>query len=617
MHLQYFSHRLFAVLLASPGLFLLTSSVTWATVSDHSVAPNLKIGVTSQESGVRGEDFHSFVVGERAGESQTELQSNVVVNKGDEGDRGAVPLEEHQVPQLNAIQSESTEIVSSEPSESIADDSFEQVTSVSQLSDVQPTDWAFEALRSLVERYGCIAGYPDRTYRGNRAMSRYEFAAGLNACLNRINELIVSGTTNFVTKEDLARLQRLQQEFATELVTLRGRVDTLEARTTQLEETQFSTTTKLNAEIIVAVADTFGNRVGDNRDRTRTILADRGRLNLETSFTGRDLLRTRLEFGNFGNISEQTGTNMTGLNFEGNVDNKLLIPHLLYRTPLTPNLSITFGTVGLGYTDITETLTPPTIASDSMGIPSRFGEYSPLYRRGGGGGAINWNISKNLLLTVGYLTGNTNLPEDKNGLFNGSYNALAQLAYFGDWGAIGIAYSRSYAPSGQVDLTGSTGSFLATRPFGDNIATSSDSIGIQGFYRISPNVQVHAWGVYTHANAQSSGISSLANGQGSSVLLNVNGGSSADILYGAIGLSFPDVGGKGNLPGILVGLPPRVINSDVREERSTSYHIETFYRFQVTENISITPGFWVIINPENDSRNDTQWVGLIRTGFNF
>lgn len=44
-----------------------------------------------------------------------------------------------------------------------------QVISVSQLSDVQPNDWAFEALQSLVERYGCIAGYPDGTFRGKRA----------------------------------------------------------------------------------------------------------------------------------------------------------------------------------------------------------------------------------------------------------------------------------------------------------------------------------------------------------------------------------------------------------------------------------------------------------------
>ena len=308
---------------------------------------------------------------------------------------------------------------------------------------------------------------------------------------------------------------------------------------------------------------------------------------------------------------------MTGLNFEGNVDNDVILPHLLYRTPVTSNLSVTIGSVGLGYTDITDTLTPPTIASDSMGIPSRFGEYSPLYRRGGGGAAVNWNIQKNLILTVGYLVGTPNIPVAKNGLFDGSYNALAQLAYYGDWGAIGVAYSRSYAPSNQVNLTGSTGSFLATEPFGDTIATSSDSIGVQGFYRFSPSVQVHAWGVYTRANAESSGISSLSDGRGGSVLLNVGDGDRADILYGAIGLTFPDVGGKGNLPGILVGLPPRVISSDVRDERNTSYHIESFYRFQVNEHISITPGFWVIINPENDSRNDTPWVGLIRTGFNF
>ncbi|MGL5064872.1 MAG: iron uptake porin, partial [Microcoleus sp.] len=79
-----------------------------------------------------------------------------------------------------------------------------QVTSVSQLSDVQPTDWAFQALQSLVERYGCIVGYPDGTYRGNRALTRYEFAAGVNACLDQVTKLIGASTANFVTKDDLA-----------------------------------------------------------------------------------------------------------------------------------------------------------------------------------------------------------------------------------------------------------------------------------------------------------------------------------------------------------------------------------------------------------------------------
>lgn len=61
-----------------------------------------------------------------------------------------------------------------------------QVTSVSQLSDVQPTDWAFQALQSLVERYGCIAGYPNKTFRGNRALTRYEFA-GWFECLSGLS----------------------------------------------------------------------------------------------------------------------------------------------------------------------------------------------------------------------------------------------------------------------------------------------------------------------------------------------------------------------------------------------------------------------------------------------
>lgn len=76
-----------------------------------------------------------------------------------------------------------------------------QVTSVSQLSDVQPTDWAFQALQSLVKRYGCIAGYPDGTYRGNRALTRYEFAAGLNACLDRVNVDSQTAASHFSTMQ--------------------------------------------------------------------------------------------------------------------------------------------------------------------------------------------------------------------------------------------------------------------------------------------------------------------------------------------------------------------------------------------------------------------------------
>ena len=90
--------------------------------------------------------------------------------------------------------------------------SADQVTSVTQFSDVYPTDWAYQALAGLVETYGCVAGYPNGTFRGNRAMTRFEAAALLNACLDRVTE---------VTDE----LRRLMAEFETELAILKGRVD--------------------------------------------------------------------------------------------------------------------------------------------------------------------------------------------------------------------------------------------------------------------------------------------------------------------------------------------------------------------------------------------------------
>jgi hypothetical protein len=218
-----------------------------------------------------------------------------------------------------------------------------QVTSVSQLSDVQPMDWAFQALQSLVERYGCIAGYPDGTFRGNRALTRYEFAAGLNACLDRVNELIATGGADGVRKEDLATLQRLQEEFSVEVATLRGRVDSLEARTAELEANQFSTTTKLTGEVIVAISDVFGGEVAltsnpndptnaaragrDVDDTSNTVLSDRARLNFDTSFTGKDLLRTRLQARNVVPFTRtgtpgaagDTGTAMTRLGFDGDL----------------------------------------------------------------------------------------------------------------------------------------------------------------------------------------------------------------------------------------------------------------------------------------------------------
>merc|ERR1712072_1135325 len=129
--------------------------------------------------------------------------------------------------------------------------SSEQVTSISQFQDVYPTDWAYQALSNLIERYGRVAGYPSGSYLGNRAMTRFEAAALLNACLDRITE---------VTDE----LRRLLNEFEQELAILKGRVDGLEARVGELEATQFSTTTKLVGKAHMVLGGT--SYTGDDTD---------------------------------------------------------------------------------------------------------------------------------------------------------------------------------------------------------------------------------------------------------------------------------------------------------------------------------------------------------------
>ncbi|MGA1410774.1 MAG: iron uptake porin, partial [Prochlorotrichaceae cyanobacterium] len=217
-----------------------------------------------------------------------------------------------------------------------------QVRSVNQLSDVKPTDWAYQALRSLVERYGCVAGYPDGTFRGNRAMTRYEAAALINACLDTVNELIASATADLATQEDLLVLQRLQEEFQAELATLRGRVDALEARTAELEANQFSTTTKLTGEVIFSLQDEFGTP--DTAADINTTFGGRVRLDLTSSFTGSDKLRVRLQSRN---IASSNTYAPGALEFSGNSNNNFQLDDLWYSFKPTEKSFVMIGTNGV------------------------------------------------------------------------------------------------------------------------------------------------------------------------------------------------------------------------------------------------------------------------------
>ena len=317
-----------------------------------------------------------------------------------------------------------------------------QVTSITQFSDVQPTDWAYQALTNLVEQYGCVAGYPDATYKGGQALTRYEAAALLNACLDRVTE---------VTEE----LQRLLDEFKKELAVLKGRVDGLDKKVGKLEAQQFSTTTKLKGEVnfILGGVPEYQTSTG-KQDRT-TFNYDI-RLNLDTSFTGKDLLKTRLRSANFTNASpfndgnslfklDKASSTNAGTGGAGGLDT-VTIDRLFYQFPVGKELTLTAGAL-VRNTEILAFI-PTAYRSQLLDFFTTAG--SPgVYNKatGSGFGAVwkqnvakgkgFWNASLNFIAQDGEIS--------NEGIFDsdGSLNTTAQIGYRGsNWGAA-VAYRKA------------------------------------------------------------------------------------------------------------------------------------------------------------------------------
>jgi hypothetical protein len=502
-----------------------------------------------------------------------------------------------------------------------------QVTSVSQLSDVRPTDWAFQALQSLVERYGCIVGYPDRTYRGNRAMTRYEFAAGLNACMDRVNELIAAATADLVRKEDLAILQKLQEEFAAELATLRGRVDALEARTATLERQQFSTTTKLAGEVIFAVTDEVGQPF-DNE----VVFQNRVRLALNTSFTGKDLLVTRLAAGNTRFFTTQTDgpEGFQTFNIGNTEDNSVFVDWLAYYFPIGENIQVYIPAVsGLHY-DYAPTSSGLMEAFDGgTGPLSYFAQRNPIYAIGGGTGAgLNINLGRvgvvpPLKVSVGYLADNSdgddftfaaNNPSARNGLFNGSYSALGQLTFSpSDAFSVSATYVHAYRRFAIFDggaAVPSLGTVFSNSVSNVALINKADTpaivnaYGLSAAYKFNPSISINAFGSFLDIDDVG------------------DGSAAADVWTFGVGLALADFGKKGNLLGLMAGVEPYVGNPrayglGAGVDNDWPIHLEAFYKYQLNDNISITPGVIWILNPGQSDNNSDTIIGTVRTTFTF
>ena len=485
-----------------------------------------------------------------------------------------------------------------------------QVRSVNQLSDVKPTDWAYQALRSLVERYGCIAGYPDGTFRGNRAMTRYEFAAGLNACLDTVNELIASATADLATQEDLLVLQRLQEEFQAELATLRGRVDALEARTAELEANQFSTTTKLNGEVLFSLQDEFGSPSGST---VNTTFSGRARLDLTSSFTGSDKLRIRMEAENIPTFAEGATTYPAGsLEYAGvNINSNFQLDDLWYSFKPTEKSFVIVGVNGVASDNFV-----PTTAWEGASFFSDYFDSPAFYEQDadevGIGG--NYQFNKHINLGAGYLSdatmgnpGAAPIPSGADapgdGVFVSNWAGMAQLT-----GTVGkfegaLAFIHEYQDaSNGFSVYDGVGTFL-TAP-GAVAPATNETVGVSMKYAFSPRFILSAFATHAWTDFKSGNVSGKAYSAG-------------------LGFVLPDLFREGNTGGIAVGVPPTVYDTNGPvNDSDTPFAIDLFYDFKVSDNISITPGGIILFNGAGGNLNppgsdDTVFVGAIKTKFTF
>lgn len=502
---------------------------------------------------------------------------------------------------------------------------LEQITNVSELSDVKPDDWAYQALQALVEKYGCIVGYPNLTFQGDRPLSRWEFAAGLNACLSGMERLLQENVA--VLSQDVDQLKRLMQAFETELASLQGRTENLDTRLAFLEDHNFSATSKIFGNLIVQTNAYFSGEGENSRPQVTTqynlFLAN------VTSFTGKDMLLTGFASTNttLADVAPENDNRLIGPTREGttyaasagDLNNALRIITLQYQFPVLDNLFVTL--VPVNRYNFDSSLLPGFVPDYGLGLGpvSAFATAPPVYYIGGGtGGAISYKFTENGVLSLTYFSPTGGVPIQGGGLFNGDYTASTQINYnptpklflqafyqHGYFGPGNFAFNngQTFNPGSGFVGTGLANTFDdAGILFDEASAVSSNAYGIGGYYHVIPQFAIGGW-VNT--------IKARLLGKGD-----------ADIWTYSLQAIFPDLFKEGNLGGLVVGVEPALtgLNTSLERDNFTndfSLHVETFYRYQLNNRLSLTPYLMWITAPNQDANNQDLVIGGIRTNISF
>jgi hypothetical protein len=350
-----------------------------------------------------------------------------------------------------------------------------------------------------------------------------------------------------------------------------------------------------------------------------TALMGRVRLNLNTSFTGKDLLLTRMQAASADrfNFQQESGQALQTFQVNNSTNGDLYLDKLQYYWSYNNRLNFVVSAIGGTFDDFVPTLNPYFEDYDGgSGSLNTFSQRNPLYRIGGGAGiGMDFNLGDfkflNLgavNLSLGYLTENGDNPTSGNGLFNGDYGILTQLTFtpsnsFSFAFTYAHGYHDQYSPifdNGYgYDLVGTP----QTRLVSDLGRTSTNSYGGAFSWRISPKFVANAFVGYTDAKLLSQG----------------QRGSGEIWTYG-LNMAFPDLFRAGNVGGLSVGVPPTLAGVSLMGgvDNATPVNIEGFYKIRVLDNISLTPGVTVLISPFQDALDeDTAVIGTLRTTFSF
>jgi Carbohydrate-selective porin, OprB family len=456
---------------------------------------------------------------------------------------------------------------------------------------VKPTDSSYQALQGIATKYGCDPNL------NNKPVSQIEFARGLNVCLSKVEPMLAQQPAS-VTREDLEVIKRLTQEYRAQLAEIDSRLVNTDKKVAQLQANQFSTTTKLKGEAVFNVASVISG--GNN---SNIIFGDRVRLLFQSSFTGKDILWTRLATGNQPSLGStfKSPSNTGAQVIETGGNNSVSLDWLAYQFPVgSTNVYVAaFNGLQVDYA--------PSYGSNfddfsgASGAISAFAESSPIYKIGGGTGVgTNIPIAETGLTSVslGYFAFNANTPANTppvtGGLFGTDNSLFGQLNFkLSPQLEGGLTYINS---SHNGSIFNGTGVVVGT-PLANNLAltspggrTTANSYGLALAYKASDKLAFNGFAMTTNAR---------------------RGGVTDNIWSYGAGISFPDVDGRGSLAGLFVGAEPYVGGVG-----STPLHFEGFYKYKLSDNLSITPGLIYLTAPDQFT-NNSALIGVVRTTFLF